>query len=401
MIPVLPQARRCWRPKRCFQTITAAAAEAERLLELNRRRGETRPGVLAVYYCSQHCSFHVGHLSTKDQRIMTALDYRSFQMPEIAPKPWAEFTAELLALYAPGMRSEATRRGMQYCVRCLTELGVTSTADLTVELIGRLVASRPATNSPNSTRGLLRYVQALCGVAFRSGYLRISPFHIRGLAQWVRPVPSAKKKHCSRADVAKVLEHMRVKATADSWAGWRDKRTYALTAGLAMTGARAGEIIWLQVGDVDLEQGVIRITSRAEHRLKTLASENYIGIPDQLKEIWTEWLRHRMARPPGFRIHDPSCPWMFPNARCDTAAPWWSGGPGARPCERIKAMAAEVGVYMTPLSLRHSLATHLLHWGAGKAEIQRQLRHSNQATQSFYTHTDLDNIKALAARIQY
>ena len=56
---------------------------------------------------------------------------------------------------------------------------------------------------------------------------------------------------------------------------------------------------------------------------------------------------------------------------------------------------------MTPLSLRHSLATHMLFWGAGKAEIQRQLRHSSQSTQSFYTHTDLDNIKALADRIHY
>ena len=97
-------------------------------------------------------------------------------------------------------------------------------------------------------------------------------------------------------------------------------------------------MIWLQVADIDLEQGVIRITSRAEHRLKTLASENFIGMPAQLKEIWTEWLKHRMARPPYFKIHDPNCPWLFCNSRADAAAPWWTGGRGSKPSTGSKRL---------------------------------------------------------------
>jgi integrase len=334
---------------------------------------------------------------------MTANYQIEYRNDQIQPKPWEDFKKELLGLYAPGLRAAATRRGLEYVIRCLEGLdgGIQSTADFSCDLIGRFIASRPAGNSPNSTRGYLRYLQALCGYAQKSGYLHRSPFAIRGLSAWVRPAKPQAKKHCSREEIAKVLEHMRTKAAAGGWAGWNDKRTYAMTAGLAMTGARAGEIIWLQAQDVDLEQGLIRIVSRQSHRLKTVDSENVIGIPRQLKEIWTEWMRHRLSRPPGFKVQDPNCVWMFPTAKCLADAPWWSGGPGQRPCARIKAVAAEVGVYMTPLSLRHSLATHLLHWGAGKAAIQRQLRHSNTATQSFYTHCDYDNIRELANRIQY
>ena len=295
--------------------------------------------------------------------------YSPFGQAHVAPKPWPEFTAEFLSLYAPGLRAAATRRGMEYCVRCLTALGVTSTEDLTCELVGRLVASRPETNSPNSTRGLLRYLAALCGYAHRTGALSVSPFAIRNVGSWVRPRKPIRRKHCTRDEVARVLEHMRVLAAADSWRGWRDRRTYALTATLAYTGARAGEIIWLQVGDLDFDRRLIAIISRQEHRLKTEGSEQVIGMPEALKKILLEaWMPYRLARPPAFKFNA-ECKWLFPTARGESA--WWSGGPGGRPCSRIRAVAAEVGVVMTPLSLRHSAATHLLHWGASKAEIQR------------------------------
>jgi integrase len=329
-------------------------------------------------------------------------NYTPMYTGEVHPKDWAEFKAELLALYGPGLRAKATLRCMEHLIRCIDAIGgVASTADLSCELVGRLIASRPASNSPNSTRGFLRNLSALCGYAARSGYLARSPFAVRNLTSWVRPAPNLKKKHCSRAEIARVLEHMRQKALADGWTGWRDKRTYALTAGLAMTGARMGEMVWLKAEDVDFEQDIIRIVSRAEHKLKTERSADVIGLPKQLKEIWQAWLPHRLSRPPEFRVEDPRCAWMFPTSRLKAAAPWTSGAPGGRPTARIKATAAEVDVYMTPLSLRHSMGTHMLFWGAGKGEIQRQLRHSNQATQAFYTHDDYDNIRALADRIHY
>jgi hypothetical protein len=58
-ISVKPIVGQCWRPKTCHASIAAAEAEALRLTRVNRRRGDTRP--LVVYYCPQHCNFHVGH----------------------------------------------------------------------------------------------------------------------------------------------------------------------------------------------------------------------------------------------------------------------------------------------------------------------------------------------------
>lgn len=66
IIPVIPQCRRCWRAKVCWPSIAAAEREAERLAAQNHRRGEIRPGVLTIYFCVQHCNFHVGHRAIKE-----------------------------------------------------------------------------------------------------------------------------------------------------------------------------------------------------------------------------------------------------------------------------------------------------------------------------------------------
>jgi len=49
---------------------------------------------------------------------------------------------------------------------------------------------------------------------------------------------------------------------------------------------------------------------------------------------------------------------------------------------------------ITPHSLRHSFATHLLQEGAGIREIQELLGHENIATTEIYSHMDIDKLKA-------
>ncbi len=318
------------------------------------------------------------------------------------PREWSAFKKELLQLYKPPLRSRKTLAGMEHALRLLTELGIQTTADLTPDLIGRLVASRPATLSANTVRGTLRYVSAACSYAESQGFLRVSPFKIRSLASWKRPTPARGKKHASRAEIRVVLDYMKEKSLADGWIGWKAKRTYALTAVLAYTGVRAGEAEWLQVGDIDLDRGVIAIVSRAEHRLKTAGSEAHVIIPPALLPILREWLEHRMSAPPGFKLDDPNCPWLFPTTRRHKRAPWHTGGPSDRPASRIRVVAAQAGVpNFTPLTLRHSMATHLLHFGAGKGMIQKILRHSSVNTQSWYLHDDLDDMRAAVSNVEF
>ena len=293
---------------------------------------------------------------------------------------------------------------MRYAIRCLEELGLQNLADLTPPLIARLVASRPTTHSPNTVVGLLRYVQALCSYAEKCRYLHVSPFRIRGLSTYAKRAPARGRKHASREEIRKVLDHMREQAKAEGWKGWKARRLFALTATLAYTGMRAGEAIYLQVGDVDLTEGIIWVVSRSEHKTKTEAAAQPLPIAPHLVPILEEWLRHRMSVPPGFKIDSPGCPWMFPTSRRHAHAPWSSGGPGTKPRDRMKAVAAQVGVIgFGPLVLRHSMATHLMtSWGGSAGLVKRVLRHTTEHTaQEWYVHADLPGLKEAFKNVEY
>jgi integrase/recombinase XerD len=317
------------------------------------------------------------------------------------PIPWTEFRDQLLELYKPPLRQKATLAKTKKALRLLEELDVKSTADLTVQLIGRFVAAMPTGNSANTSRSLLRCVAFACNYAEKTGVLRASPFRARSLASWIRPTPARGRKHASREEIGKVLRHMADRAKQDGWQGWRAKRTFALASLLAHTGARLREILYLQTQDVDLEQGVIYIMNRSHNRLKTAGSEAVLALPPAIVPQLREWMTNRMSRPPGFTVDDENCVWVFPTTRRLARSPWASGGPGCKPTHVIKAVAAEVGVALTPLTLRHSMATHLLHWGAGKAMIKRILRHSNERTQESYLHDDLDNLRDTMRNVEF
>jgi integrase len=113
------------------------------------------------------------------------------------------------------------------------------------------------------------------------------------------------------------------------------------------------------------------------------------------------WLQHRMSAPPGFELDDPNCPWLFPTLRRHKRAPWNSGAKGQRPSARVGVIAAEVGVKLHPLMLRHSFATHLAAGGAGEHVIRQWLRHSNNQTQKFYVHPELGQMRKLGSELGY
>lgn len=285
---------------------------------------------------------------------------------------------------------------MLHALKCLDRFNLQSTHDLSPDLIADLVSSLPSTLSPNSVVGLLRYLQAACSFAEKSGYVRVSPFRIRGVSTYAKRAPARGRKHASREEIRKVLEHMREQAQADGWKGWKAKRLYAMTCLFAYTGCRAGEGSWAQVDDINLAEGIFWVVSRSEHRTKTAASAQPLPLAPPLIECLAGWLPHRMAAPPEFRIQDPDCPWLFPTTRRHGNAPWCEGSPGTKPRDRMKAVAAEVGVIgLTPLVLRHSMATHLMtSWGGSPGLVKRVLRHTTEHTaQAWYVHSDLPGLK--------
>jgi integrase len=330
----------------------------------------------------------------------------------VNPIPWADFSAEVLALYAPPLRAASTRDKVRQALRQVAALGVASTAEIGPQLVARFVAAQPPANSPNTTRGLLSSLRACCNYALDQGYCRASPFNRR--RRWVRASAPLVKKFHSREEIARVLDMMRRdvgRKARGGWAEWRARRLYALASTVAYTGLRKMEALRLRVEDIDLPGRMLLIVERSGGRLKTVSSAAPVPLPDALVPVLAEWLPHLVLpasdpaddigpaprRNPG-RVRDAG--WVFPNVF--RTGPWTGGSPGHDPLDRMKAAGLRAGVEgFTFLSLRHSFATHAEYWGLSDTMIQRILRHTSVRTQLHYRHAETINMRAKVAGLTF
>lgn len=319
----------------------------------------------------------------------------------IRPKSWPVFKAELMSLYEPPLRAKGTRSSMQTTVERIESLGVTSTADLTVPLIARLVTSLPPEMSPRTVQGTLRRARVACNYAVHTGCLHVSPFQARPVASWVRLGAPQAKPHHSRAEIRRVLDLMAADVSSkQGWALWRARRLYALTSLFAFTGLRRNEGLFLHVEDLDLEARVVWIRDRRGHRTKTEASAQAVPLPAAVIPVLADWLAHRLDRPPGFKLPD-SVPWLWPNIRGSNA--WSDGSPGTRPLDRLQAVGLRAGLEgLTWQSLRRSLATALEGFGLAQPLITRCLRHtSERVTRDWYQGRDLAALAQAVERFDF
>ena len=331
----------------------------------------------------------------------------------VTPIPFERFRAEIEALYAPPMRAPATLVKMRQVLAILAGLEVETTAELTSGLVARFVASRPTTEQPNTTAGLLSYLRAACSIAEDEGWLARSPFRCR--RQWIRWENAEGPRHHSLEAIRRVLELLaRDVERKVGWGQWRARRLQALVATVAHTGMRKKEALYLRVEDLDFAAGTIRIRPRAGNRLKTRASAQSVPMPPALSALLSAWLPHQACPPPVRRplkprpgrhaesraLSRPVDPgWLFPNVY--RTGPWVGGSRGHKPLDRVRGVGRRAGVEgFSFQSLRHSFATHALTaWGWTPAQVQRVLRHATVRTQAHYLHDDAANLRALGARV--
>jgi integrase/recombinase XerD len=154
--------------------------------------------------------------------------------------------------------------------------------------------------------------------------------------------------------------------------GIRDR---ALLELLYATGLRVSELVGLQTADVDLHAGLVSCHGKGNKERRIPVGKSAI-----------HWLRQylRVRK----RLGSESKPHLFLHrGRSLTRQIAWS---------IIKAHAARAGVPdISPHTLRHSFATHLLQHGADSRSVQALLGHSDISTTQIYTHiTDLHMRKA-------
>ncbi|MCZ6686631.1 MAG: site-specific tyrosine recombinase XerD [Gammaproteobacteria bacterium] len=161
--------------------------------------------------------------------------------------------------------------------------------------------------------------------------------------------------------------------------GHRDR---AMLEVLYATGLRVSELINLRIGQANLNQGVIRIVGKGDkERLIPLGEESQRWLQDFIDGPRMEILLERQTDS------------IFPTRRgsCMTRQAFWH-------IIRRYAKKSGFGRKLSPHTLRHAFATHLLNHGADLRVVQMLLGHSDLSTTQIYTHVARERIKELHGR---
>ncbi|MCY1266273.1 Tyrosine recombinase XerD [compost metagenome] len=191
------------------------------------------------------------------------------------------------------------------------------------------------------------------------------------LPQLGRPLP----KSLSEADVEALLDA----PDLEDPIGLRDR---AMLEVLYACGLRVTELVSLTLEQVNLRQGVLKVFGKgSKERLVPLGEEAI---------AWIERYQ-REARP--FLLDGKPSDVLFPSLRGEqmTRQTFW---------HRIKHQAQVAGISksLSPHTLRHAFATHLLNHGADLRVVQMLLGHSDLSTTQIYTHIARARLQELHAR---
>lgn len=156
---------------------------------------------------------------------------------------------------------------------------------------------------------------------------------------------------------------------------FRDK---AMLEVLYATGLRVTELVSLQLYEISLQQGVVRVTGKGnKERLVPLGEAAVECVSAYLKKARAELLPHQSDV-------------LFPSRRGQqmTRQTFW---------HRIKhyALLANINADLSPHTLRHAFATHLLNHGADLRVVQMLLGHSDLSTTQIYTHVAKERLQSI------
>ena len=177
-------------------------------------------------------------------------------------------------------------------------------------------------------------------------------------------------KVLSRDEVARLLQQPR----GSSQGAVRDR---ALLETMYACGLRASEAIGLELSDVDLEAGILRARGKG-------SKERIVPIGTKAIESLNDYLEKARPR----LVENRDQPRLFVNLR--------GGGLSRQGLYKIvqgHARSAGLERRMSPHTLRHTFATHLLAGGCDLRSLQEMLGHADIGTTQVYTHLSADRLR--------
>lgn len=224
-----------------------------------------------------------------------------------------------------------------------------------------------------SPRSIQRALIALRGF-FRfltlEGILEEDPLEDVSLPSFYRKLPDV----LSRQQVERLLDQ----PDPSTPLGLRDS---ALLEVLYGTGMRVSEASDLKLGSLQLELGFVLIRGKGD-------KERLVPLGEIAREKLQRYLVE--ARPKLIKGRDPGYVFLNPRGKRMSRQGIW---------KVIKKYALKAGLEgVTPHSLRHSFATHLLEGGADLRSVQALLGHADISTTQIYTAVGIDYLKAVHRR---
>jgi integrase/recombinase XerD len=188
-------------------------------------------------------------------------------------------------------------------------------------------------------------------------------------------IPRSLPKSLSEAEVEALLAAPDVETDA----GLRDR---AMLETLYASGLRVSELVGLKPAQVSLDMGVVRVLGKgAKERLTPLGEEA------------VAWIGRYVAS---------ARPALLAGRKSDALFVTARGGPMTRQgfWALVKRHARKAGIAraISPHTLRHAFATHLINHGADLRVVQLLLGHADISTTQIYTHVARERLKALHAK---
>jgi integrase/recombinase XerC len=295
------------------------------------------------------------------------------------PAPYGEALAAFLAHLArerqlSGHTVSAYERDLHRFLAWLAERDAPALADVAPHQVRAFVASEHQRGlGGRSIARILSATRTFWDHLAREGLVQRNP--ARGI-----PAPKAPRRLPRTLDVDQMAHLLRPAPVGDDdRAAWLDARDLAALELFYSSGLRLAELAGLDVGDVDLDDGAVRVTGKGN---KTRS----VPVGRLAREALRRWLARRAERLPTSADRGA----LFVNVRGTRL--------GVRSIQqRLKdrAEARAIDGRVHPHALRHSFASHLLEASGDLRAVQEMLGHADIATTQVYTHLDFRHLASV------
>jgi len=245
----------------------------------------------------------------------------------------------------------------------LAEVEEARVAGYLVTLSQEGLSARTQARALSSIRGLFRFL-------VQEGRQRRDPTELLEGPRLLRKLPNV----LNRDEVLRLLE-------APKGTKPNRVRDRAMLHTMYAAGLRVSELVDLDLGDVNLDEGFVSALGKGnKRRIVPIGAYARLAMTEYLSEVRPKWAR------PASR----AC-FVTARGKAMTRQGFWG-------VVKKYARAAGITKAISPHKLRHSFATHLLAGGADLRSVQTMLGHADISTTQIYTHVTGDHLRKMHER---